>query len=302
MRNYAGDRFTLEVLREMPPYGFFLELEEGLDVLLPYAERFGELTVGDLVDVFIFHDDKNRLTATMRKTIATTGEVALLEVVDANSRLGLFLDIGIGRNVLLPNSELPEKPEFAPQVGDKVFAYLCHDKSGRMLARLARDLELLPLVYDAPQSWVNTTVNCYVYRPMPFGTFVICEPNGVLGFGAIGMIHESQRPRALRIGELVEARVSFIREDGRVNLTMRERKEIGRVTDADTILAALQERPNGSMPYSDSSPADVILKRFNMSKSAFKRAMGKLMKDGLVRQEGNWTYYIKPEENTPSEE
>jgi predicted RNA-binding protein (virulence factor B family) len=83
---------------------------------------------------------------------------------------------------------------------------------------------------------------------------------------------------------------------------MRERKEIGRVTDADTILAALQERPNGSMPYSDSSPADVILKRFNMSKSAFKRAMGKLMKDGLVRQEGNWTYLIKSEENTPSEE
>jgi predicted RNA-binding protein (virulence factor B family) len=94
----------------------------------------------------------------------------------------------------------------------------------------------------------------------------------------------------------VEARVSFVREDGRANLTMKAHKAEGQVTDADTILAALMERPNGSMPYSDSAPADVILKRFNMSKSAFKRALGKLMKDGLVRQDGNWTYLIKQEE------
>jgi predicted RNA-binding protein (virulence factor B family) len=295
MRNYAGERFTLEVLREVEPFGYFLELEEDFDILLPYGEKTRELQVGELVDVFIFHDDKNRFTATMKPTLATVENVALLEVVDQNKRLGLFLDIGIGRNVLLPNSELPEKPEYAPQVGDKIYVQLGHDKQGRMLAKLAKDYELLPLVYEAPESWLGSTVNCYVYRPMPFGTFVICEPNGVLGFGAIGFIHQSQRTRPLRIGESLEARVAFIREDGRVNLTMRQPKEIGRETDAEAILAVLNERPNGSMPYSDASPADVIMKRFGMSKSAFKRALGKLMKDGVVRQEGNWTHLNRGE-------
>lgn len=296
MRNYAGDRFTLEVMREMPPYGFFLELDEDLDVLLPYGERIGDIHVGDLVEVFIFHDDKNRYTATMKPTLATTGEIVLLEVVDANKRLGLFLDIGIGRNVLLPNSELPEVEAFAPVVGDKVFAVLGHDKQGRMLARLAKDTDLLPLVNDTPKAWMNKNVTGIVYRALQFGTFVICDYQGSLGFGTIGLIHQTQRTRPLRIGEVVEARVSFVREDGRANLTMKAHKAEGQVTDADTILAALSERPNGSMPYSDSAPADVILKRFNMSKSAFKRALGKLMKDGLVRQDGNWTYLIKQEE------
>jgi hypothetical protein len=77
---------------------------------------------------------------------------------------------------------------------------------------------------------------------------------------------------------------------------MRERKEISREKDAEKLLAFLQERPNKAMPYSDETPADLIIKRFQISKSAFKRALGKLMKEGLVYQEGNWTYLRKPEE------
>jgi hypothetical protein len=71
---------------------------------------------------------------------------------------------------------------------------------------------------------------------------------------------------------------------------MRPPKETGRLEDAERLLSFLRERPGGGMPYSDETPADLILKRFGMSKSAFKRALGKLMKDGLVTQKGNWTY------------
>jgi predicted RNA-binding protein (virulence factor B family) len=118
----------------------------------------------------------------------------------------------------------------------------------------------------------------------------------VLGFGAIGMIHSSERNRMLRLGEEVKVRVTLVREDGRVNLAMSPRKEVGRDEDAERLIAFLKERPGGGMPYSDATPPDIIKQRFGISKSAFKRAMGKLMKEGLVTQKENWTYLV---ENIP---
>jgi len=112
----------------------------------------------------------------------------------------------------------------------------------------------------------------------------------VLGFGAIGMIHASERNRMLRLGETVNVRVTHVREDGRVNLAMAPRKEVGRMEDSERLLEFLKERPGGGMPYSDQTPPDIIKQRFGISKSAFKRALGKLMKDGLIVQKENWTY------------
>lgn len=299
MRFGAGERVKLEVAREKPPFGFFLHAGDGVDVLLPYAEKIGDLQVGEEVDVFLFHDDKSRVTATMRESLAHYGELACLEVVDANPRLGSFLDIGIGRNLLLPKDEMPEIDELAPQIGDKVYVVVERDKQGRMLARLANEPDLSRKAVRAPADWKNREIEARVYKPMPFGTFAICEA-GVLGFGVIGMVHASERTKLLRIGETFTARVAFVREDGRVNLSMRPVKQQGRIDDADLLLEALRERPNGGMPYSDETPADVIQKRFGISKSAFKRALGKLMKDGVVRQEGNWTY-LKEEQPATSE-
>jgi predicted RNA-binding protein (virulence factor B family) len=110
------------------------------------------------------------------------------------------------------------------------------------------------------------------------------------------MVHEKERTRPLRLGERVSVRVVFVREDGRVNLSMRQLKQIGRVEDADRILAFMRERPNGAMPYSDETPADVIASKFGISKAAFKRALGKLMKEGLVTQQGSWTHLSEKRE------
>ena len=92
-----------------------------------------------------------------------------------------------------------------------------------------------------------------------------------------------------------------VREDGRVSLSIRASKEVGRVEDADRILAFLKERPGGAMPYSDQTSAEDIQRRFQLSKSAFKRALGKLMKEGLITQQGNWTNLAKTEGEQESE-
>ncbi|QCT02134.1 RNA-binding S1 domain-containing protein [Paenibacillus algicola] len=290
----AGTMTKLEVSREVSPYGFFLDGGDR-DVLLHYSELTSEIKPGDTVEVFIFFDTEDRIAATMKKPYLTLGETALLMVADVHPRLGCFLEMGLGRQLLLPIRELPELKELHPQIGDHVYVMMEHDKQGRLRARLAGEQELAPLAFHAPDSWLNEWFNARVYKPLQMGTFVIID-GGVLGFGAIGMVHSSERTRLLRLGEEVKVRVSHIREDGRVNLSMVPRKEVGRTDDADRLLAFLKERPGGAMPYSDATPPDIIKQRFGISKSAFKRALGKLMKDGLITQKESWTYLATRED------
>lgn len=292
----AGKWYDLMVAREVSPHGYFLT--DGVqDVLLHYSETVGEVPVGEEVEVFLFYDSEDRLAATMREPLIQLGEVALLEVVDINRRLGCFLEMGLGRHLMLPFREQPELPELRPQIGDKVYVTLGHDKQGRLIARSAKEQDLKPLCFDAPESWKNKTVKGRVYKALQMGTFLVLD-GGVVGFGVIGMIHATERTHLLRVGEEVEVRVSYVREDGNANCTMRATKHVGRVEDSDRILAFLRERPNGAMPYSDETPADVISQRFQISKSAFKRALGKLMREGLIYQQGSWTHLKQEQEKS----
>ncbi|MFC6331437.1 S1 RNA-binding domain-containing protein [Paenibacillus septentrionalis] len=285
----AGTLDTLKVSREVSPYGYFLT--DGVDdVLLPYTELVGSKPhINDMVDVFLFYDSEDRICATMKKPLITLGEMTRLVVADVHPRLGCFLEMGLGRQLLLPLSELPEKLEYRPIPGDEVFVFLTHDKSGRQIAKLAQEQDLAPLMFTAPAAWKNQWVEGWVTKSLQMGSFVVID-GGVVGFGAYGLIPSSERIESLRLGQRVRARVTFVREDGRVNLSMTQQKEHGRIEDADRILAFLKERPTGGMPYSDETEAELIRNRFGISKSAFKRALGKLMRDGIVIQQGSWTY------------
>lgn len=283
----AGTIQRLRVDREVSPYGYFLTDEEH-DVILHYTELTRDIMIDEELDVFLFYDTEDRLASTMKKPYLTLGEVAALEVADIHSRFGYFLEMGIGRQLMLPASELPELKTLRPIIGDKVYVKLAHDRVGRLVAELAGEEELAPLVFHAPSSWLNTWHEAVVYRALRMGTFFVVE-GGPLGFGALGLLHESQRPQPLRVGDRVRVRIAHVREDGRVNVTLAERKEVGMDLDANRLLQFLKERPNGAMPYSDETPSDLITQRFQISKSAFKRAMGRLMKAGFVTQEGSWS-------------
>lgn len=291
MTMQAGEWRSLEVAREVSPYGFFLTDGER-DVLLPYGEAEGEVHSGQFVEVFLYHDTEDRLTATMKQPLLRWGETELLEVADIHPRYGSFLEIGIGRQLLLPFREQPEGQQYRPQVGDKVYAYMDRDRQGRLIARLAGEEQLSPLCFRAPESWKNEWKSGIIYKTLQIGSFAVVD-GGVLGFGCLGFIHSSERPHPLRVGEEIQARITHVREDGRVNLSVRQPKQLSRLEDAERILAFLQERPNGAMPYSDQTPADVIMTKFQISKSAFKRALGKLLKEGKIEQKENWTYLKK---------
>lgn len=289
----AGTTMLLRVRREAPPNGWYAgEGEEGgAEVLLPYGEAVVRRPQpGEEIELFLFHDDKGRLTATQRQPLIRFGELARLAVADFHPRFGFFLEMGIGRQLLLPLKELPAARRDAwPKTGDELHVVMKHDKEGRMLARLAKDRDFAGLAVRAPNAWKNDWKDAWVTDVYRDGAFALVE-GGALGYGVLGYVHESAMTRPLRIGEKFNARVATVREDGRVTLSMRLPKEKGRLEDADRLLAFLRERPGGGMPYSDETPADIIQKRFGLSKSAFKRALGKLMKDGLAIQKGSWTY------------
>jgi predicted RNA-binding protein (virulence factor B family) len=300
----AGTLIELWVRREVSPHGWFLGFgaEEGPEVHLPYGEVVDERPqIGTEIEVFLFHDDKERITATLRKPMIVWGEMAKLTVADFHPHFGFFLEMGIGRQLLLPLKSFPiERRAVWPQKGDELFVVMKHDKEGRMLARLAKIDDYETQIFRAPTSWLNEWKDGWVTDVYRDGVFTLVD-GGILGLGALGYIHEGSMNHPLRIGQKFNARVTQVREDGRVSLSIKATKEIGRVEDADRILAFIKERPGFAMPYSDQTSAEDIQRRFGLSKSAFKRALGKLMKDGLVIQKGSWTHLVTDQSEDQSE-
>lgn len=218
----------------------------------------------------------------------TAPRIALLEVVEVQPRRGCIVQVDESKRALLPISSLPTATQLWPIVGDHVYVFLEGARRGELIAQLAGERELAPLTFIAPAEWHHTWRDGIVYNHIESGTFVIVE-GGVLGFGVIGFIHKSEATRSLRIGERVSMRITYVRDDGRVNGSLRKQKEESRLEDAERILQHLQTCRDGAMPYSDETPPQLIRNKFGMSKAAFKRALGKLMKDGLIEQQGNWT-------------
>ena len=146
----------------------------------------------------------------MKRPLIQLGELARLRVADVHPRLGCFLEIGLGRQLLLPLSELPESVDYRPLPGDEVFVIMKHDKIGRLVAKIAFEEELSPLVFPAPSSWKNQWVEGWVTKTLQMGSFVIVD-GGVVGFGVYGLIPSPERTRPLRLGERVRARHLYSR-------------------------------------------------------------------------------------------
>jgi predicted RNA-binding protein (virulence factor B family) len=282
----AGTRKTLQVLRQKQ-HGYYVG-DGWREVLLPNAEVIGTPQVDKTVDVFVYHDSEDRWVATMHPVKMEHGQIGLLEVVDVHPQLGVFLDIGIRRQLFLPYGELPQTEYLRPKKGDSIYVKIVHDAMGRMLAHLAGEPELAPLCVAAPATWKNTWVEATVYNTMKEASFVVCDA-GVLGYGVIGMVHMNERIRPLRIGDRVRLRVVHVREDGRVNLSMREPMHIAQSNDADKLYLHLKTR-GGFLPYGDHTDPATIQQVFQISKGAFKRAIGLLIKQGKIRLQDNCIY------------
>lgn len=273
---------TLKVVR-VSDFGAFLDAGTGNtsdDVLLHKDQQTAPVAVGQEVTVFLYHDVKGRLTASMRLPKIKPGQIGYAVVVNV-TRFGAFVDLGTERGVFMPYAGMRGKPK----VGEKVWVKLYEDKSGRLAVTMEVDDEIRRASKPAEGAKVGDWIEGAIYNMTNDGAYLITKERW------IAFLHRSEMVRKVLIGEMIQARITFIREDGRINVTLRPVKEKAISGDSDTILAFLEQR-KGKMPYSDDTMPEVIREKFAMSKAAFKRAMGHLMKEGKIKQEAGWTYLL----------
>lgn len=279
-----GDVCELKVVRESE-MGAFLDAGTGNtsdDILLHKQQQDTPVKVGDVVKVYLYLDPHGRLTASRKLPKMREGQVGYVKVLSV-TRDGGFVDIGAERGVFLPYSEM--RGHVSP--GQLVWVKLYRDKTGRQAVTMRVEEDMVKASKPAVGVKVGDEVTGIVYNILPEGFFLLTTER------FIAFIHRSEVPGGrLDFGQKVTGRIAFVREDGRINMSLRPQKEEARVLDADLILSLLQKR-KGSMPYGDDTPAEVIKDVFGISKSAFKRAMGKLMKEGKIKQENGWTTLIE---------
>lgn len=280
----AGLAVELEVERKAD-FGWFLT-DGSEDVLLHHSEmnEGTELELGDEVTVFIYHDKQARLTATMKIPEIQIDQYGWAEVVNVKRKLGVFVNIGLSKDILVSLDDLPNIDRLWPGVGDRLYVSLKTDRNDRLFGKLATEDVIQEIAVTAPLKGVrNTTVKGNVYRLLMVGSFFVSEE------GYRCFIHESERKEEPRLGELVEGRVIDSKEDGTLNVSLFPFKQDLMGEDAEVIFTYLMNR-GGAMPYGDKTPPDDIQFHFGLSKGAFKRALGKLMKEEKIYQEDGWTY------------
>ncbi|MBB5173749.1 CvfB family protein [Texcoconibacillus texcoconensis] len=253
------------------------------EVLLHMNEASKELADQEAVDVFLYQDKKGQLVATMALPELEIGTYDWVKVVDKVKNLGVFVDIGIQKHILVSKDELPLLEKVWPDQGDELFVTLTLDKKGRLLAKPVTEDIVVDESDKAPDTLKNETIGGQVYRTTKIGTFILTEE------GYRGFIHQSERKEEPRLGQWVEGRVIEVKENGTLNVSLRPLKQEGMKEDAEAILEYLEEH-QGEMPFSDKSDPDSIRDTFKLSKAAFKRALGKLMKEGKIEQRGGKTF------------
>ena len=254
--------------------GVFLDAETGNtsdDILLHTLQQTAPVKVGDRVRVFLYLDPKRRLTASMRTPRMKEGQVARLRVINVTKE-GAFLDVGAERGIFLPYAGMRGRP----QVGETVWAKLYTDKSGRLAVTMEVEDELRRASRPAEGVRVGDRLKGSVYNITERGAFLFTEER------YIAFIDHREIPRRPRVGEVVEMRVTYLRADGRLNASLRPPKETARIEDADAILALLKEHDG----------------KIHISKAAFKRALGRLIKEGRILQRDGWTYLSGENKNS----
>lgn len=271
-----GKRRRLMVVKKVD-FGVYLGTNEER-VLLPKKEVPKGTETGDPVEVFLYKDSDDRLIATTMMPEITLGELSVLTVKDTG-RIGAFLDWGLPKDLLLPFKEQTAKVK----KGDKVLVALYIDKSERLCATMKvygmlrtdspyqKDDEVEGIIYDTSDN---------------FGVFVAVDNR----YSAL--IPKREAYGSLRIGDTVHARVVKVKEDGKLDLSVRKKAFMQMDEDAQLIMDKMKKN-GGRLPFTDKSDPERIKKELGLSKNAFKRAVGRLLKEQRLKITENGIEILK---------
>ncbi len=262
-----GEKQVLTVVKVVD-FGVYLG-DDTQRVLLPKKQVPEGIEPGDPVEVFLYKDSSDRLIATTNEPKLTLGKLAVLDVVDVG-RVGAFLDWGLEKDLLLPFREQTSRVS----KGDRCLVSLYIDKSQRLCATM----RIYPLLRTDSPYKRNDMVKGTVYEiSSEYGAFVAVDNQ----FSAL--IPRSETAGRLEPGQEIEARVTAVKADGKLDLSVRGRIPEQMDADAQMILKKL-EANGGVLPFTDKSDPEEIRREFGISKAAFKRGVGRLLKQVTQRE------------------
>lgn len=271
---------TLKVIRSKD-FGIYLG-EEGSKtdetVLLPRKQVPEGIKAGATMTVFLYRDSEDRPIATVNKPLITLGEIARLKVKNVTP-IGAFMDWGLEKDIFLPFKEQTAKVEEGKEYLVRMYA----DKSGRLCVSMKLYGYLSPIEgYEKGASFTGTV---YEYKK-DMGAFVAIDDK------YSGLIHNNELYNKVYVGDVVSGRITNIREDGKADLSLRNEAYKQMDEDSDMVYAIIKSY-KGSLPFTDKADKDLIMKEFGLSKNAFKRAVGRLLKEGRIAINENSIDIIK---------
>lgn len=261
-----GKRQVLTVVK-IVEFGVYLGNDEER-VLLPKKQVPEGIEVGDPIEVFLYKDSDDRLIATTNEPKIQLDELAVLDVIDTG-KFGAFLDWGLEKDLFLPFKQQITKVE----KGDRCLVSLYIDKSERLCATM-RVYELLSK--ESPYQKDDEVEGIVYDISEKFGTFVAVDNQ----FSAL--IPKRESFANFKVGQTVRARVAAVKPDGKLDLSVKDKIPMQMDKDAKIIFDRI-EAYGGKLSFNDKADAEVINKEFAMSKNAFKRAVGRLLKEKKIK-------------------
>ena len=260
---------SLQVVKHTD-FGLYLDGGADGEILLPkrYIPKDTPSEVEDWLNVFIYLDSSDKLIATTEKPKVQVGEVASHKVLEINS-IGIFLDWGLPKDLLLPYSE--EKHSL--EAGQYCVVHVYLDKHTRRItatARLDRYLDVRPAAYQ-----VGQPVDLLVAEATDMGF------KAIINNQHWGLIHKNEVFKFLRSGMREKGFIKELRGDGKISLSLQPVGQDAANSLHESIVKRLQEN-GGTLQVSDKSPPEVISNLFGVSKGNFKKAIGALYKQGKI--------------------
>lgn len=263
--SFLGRQVWLKVVKKVD-FGVYLG-DETKRVLLPQKEVEEGCEIGKEIQVFLYKDSMDRWIATTRTPAVLLGELAVLRVKEVGS-IGVFLDWGLEKDLFLPFREQTGKLS----QGDEVLIRLYADKSHRLCATM----KVYPYLETTSPYQKEDRVRGRVYEISPnFGVFVAVDDK------YSGLIPKKEAYGSFRVGSLISARVTGVKEDGKLDLSVREKAFLQLEEDAALLWTLLEQR-GGSFPFTDKASPEKILRETGLSKNSFKRGIGRLLKENRI--------------------
>jgi predicted RNA-binding protein (virulence factor B family) len=262
----------LKITREVE-FGVYLSDDEGNEILLPAKQRPSRAEVGDTLELFVYNDSEDRPIATVNKPRGCVDDIVALEVVDILPSIGAFLDWGLEKDILLPFKH--QKRTTRLKVGDHLLVKIMHDTVSDRLIASTRIMTL----YDPRKSKLKNgdAVTIQIAEPHERGFIVVI--NDLFH----GMLFSSDVSDSLSIGEKKQAYIKNIRDDGKIDISLKPIGLKAITDDKQVVFAKLKESRSGFLPFNSKSSPDDLAKHFHLSKKAFKKAIGGLYKEHKIK-------------------